>query len=304
MTRYTPLWQQAGAYPASVDRGLLTTLWPTSGSTGAAPALVTNTMQVSVAPGTAAVALATAAGTELCRWDAAELVTLTAAPPGGQSRVDLVVLQVRDATLDAGSNNDFVFAAVTGVPAASNPAVPATPTNAYKLCEVTVPGGAANLNSATLTDRRSPLANLISAFPVGVDAWPSWVPAWTNFTPGAASITAKYMKIGRTVFYRIRVTLSGSTMGTDPTFSLPVAAAASYVPIAGQGDSIGDVRIADAGIADYSGQCFLQTATTVAPKVGSASGAFTAFVGIFPGQPMTWGDGDVLMCWGTYEAAS
>ncbi|HEV7534696.1 MAG TPA: hypothetical protein VGP90_03625 [Acidimicrobiia bacterium] len=157
MTRYTPLWQQAGAYPASVDRGLLSTLWPASASTGATATLVTNTMGVSVAPGSAAVALAAGGGTELCRWDAAEVVTLTAAPPGGQSRVDLVVLQIRDATLDAGANNDFVFAAVTGIPAASNPATPATPTNAYKICEVTVPGGAANLNSATLTDRRSDL---------------------------------------------------------------------------------------------------------------------------------------------------
>ena len=35
MTRYAPLWQQAGSYPASVDRGLLSTLWPAGTLPGA-----------------------------------------------------------------------------------------------------------------------------------------------------------------------------------------------------------------------------------------------------------------------------
>src|SRR6516164_10550384 len=99
MTRYTPLWQQAGTYPASVDRGLLSTLWPASGSTGGAVTTVANTMTTSVAPGTAAVALTTAGAlTQLCRWDAAEVVTIATAPVSGSSRTDLVVLQVRDNT--------------------------------------------------------------------------------------------------------------------------------------------------------------------------------------------------------------
>lgn len=117
-------------------------------------------MQVSVAPGTAAVLLNNPAGsgTALCRWDAAELVTLTAAPASGQSRIDLVVLQVRDPALDAGSNNDFVFAVVTGTPATTGSQVaPAVPNNAYTICQVTVPGAAANLNTATLVDLRASL---------------------------------------------------------------------------------------------------------------------------------------------------
>lgn len=153
MTRYTPLWQQAGTYPAAVDRGLLGTLWPSSGSTGGAPSLVANTMNVSIAAGTAAVAMTTGGAlTELCRWDAPEVVTLTAAPTAN-SRIDLVVLQVRDNALDGGGNNDFLFQAITGTVAAS-PTVPAVPANAYPICQVPVAANIPNLNGVTLTDRR------------------------------------------------------------------------------------------------------------------------------------------------------
>ena len=55
MTKYQPLWQQAGSYAASVDRGLLGSLWPAGGTTGAAVAAVANTMQVQAQPGTVAV---------------------------------------------------------------------------------------------------------------------------------------------------------------------------------------------------------------------------------------------------------
>jgi hypothetical protein len=153
MTRYAPLWQQAGVYSAQVDRGLLNALWPNSGSVGPTPAAVANTMNVSIPPGTAAVALAAPNLTELCRWDAAEVVTLAAAPASGQSRIDLVVLQVRDAAIDGGANNDFVFQVVTGTPGVT-PAAPAVPANAYAVAQVTVPGAVANLNTATVADVR------------------------------------------------------------------------------------------------------------------------------------------------------
>jgi hypothetical protein len=154
MTRYAPLWQQAGSYAASLDRMLMSTLWPSGGASGAPAAAVANTMTVSVPPGTLVVPLQAGQGAALCRWDAAEVVTIAAAPASGNSRIDLVIAQVRDNALDAGGNNDFIFTNVTGTPAASNPAVPATPTNALVVCQVLVPGAVANLNTATLTDRR------------------------------------------------------------------------------------------------------------------------------------------------------
>jgi hypothetical protein len=210
VTRLAPLWQQNGSYPAQTDRVLLGTLWPTSGSTGGAVTTQAATMNVNVAAGTAAVALTTGQYSALCRWDATEVVTLTAAPPAGQSRIDRIVCQVRDAVLDAGSNNDFLITAVVGTPATTGSQVPpATPTNAYALADVTVPGGVANLNSATITDRRVPLnpRDTLHAMVYRAAAWTTttgwtavpfdtvdrdpaglWVPANNAFTVPVAGV--------------------------------------------------------------------------------------------------------------------
>src|SRR6516162_1519466 len=151
MTRQNPLWQQASSYPATLDRYLINTIWPNGGAVGVLPSAVTGTMNVQMPAGTAVVPLTAGQGSEFSRWDATETVTVAAAPPSGQSRIDVVVLQVRDNQLDAGPNNDFVFNVVQGTPAASNPAVPATPSNALAMVNVTVVGAVVNLNGATIT---------------------------------------------------------------------------------------------------------------------------------------------------------
>lgn len=166
MTRYAPLWQQNNTYPAGVDRELIATLWPSSASTGGQAATVANTMNVQLQPGTAAVALTTGNNSALCRWDATEVVTLSAAPVSGQSRIDLIVLQVRDVALDAGANNDFIFQAIAGTPVVSGPVPPALPANAYAVCQVLVIGGSANLNGATITDVRAQLGSFPALPPV------------------------------------------------------------------------------------------------------------------------------------------
>src|SRR5215471_10728908 len=148
MTRYAPLWQQAGSYAASVDRYLIGALRPLGGCNAAAITTVNNTMNVSVAAGDCVVPLQSGQGAALCHWDAAEVVTLAAAPASGNTRVDLIICQVRDNVLDAGGNNDFIITAVTGTPSTGFPAIPATPTNAYALGTCTVGGAVANLNGS------------------------------------------------------------------------------------------------------------------------------------------------------------
>ena len=167
MTRFAPLWQQAGSYPSQLDRYLLGALWPSGGLLGGAASAVADTMNISLAAGSAGVPLQPGQGSALCHWDAAELVTLDAAPPTGESRVDLIVAQVRDNQIDGGPFNDWVFQVVTGTPAVlarvdtrdeppedevePRAVAPAVPANALALYAVTVPGGAANLNGATIT---------------------------------------------------------------------------------------------------------------------------------------------------------
>lgn len=155
MARLTPQWQQNSSYPASVDRGLLTALWPAAASRGHVPTVVAGSMNLTLSVGVTAVPMTGTNGTELCQSDAPETVALPTPPAAGTSRIDLVCLQVRDQAIDAGANNDWIFSVVSGTAAAS-PTVPAVPANAVAVAQVTVPGGTVNLNTATLIDRRWP----------------------------------------------------------------------------------------------------------------------------------------------------
>jgi hypothetical protein len=179
MTRYGPLWQQAGTYTATLDRSLIGTVWPTGGVTGGAVTAVNNTMTVSVAPGTAIVPMPTGQGAALCRWDAAEVVGPLTAAPASNSRIDLIICQVRDVALDAGTNNDFIFTYVTGTAAAS-PTPPATPANAYAMAQITVASGMTNLNTATINIVASGLASGAAYLDVSSTAPP---PASPTVTP-------------------------------------------------------------------------------------------------------------------------
>ena len=153
MTRYTPLWLQAGSYAASVDRRLVGALWPQPASSGC---LVTANvgMTVQVAPGQVAVPSQNNTGSSLCSSDAGEVVgPLAAAPSSGTNRIDLIICRPRGNDLDGGSNNDFIFDFVTGNVAAS-PAVPATPAGTVALAQVYVPGGSASVTAGNITDVR------------------------------------------------------------------------------------------------------------------------------------------------------
>jgi hypothetical protein len=152
MTRFTPLWEQAGDYAASVDRRLLGALWATPASSGAAVTPGTG-MTVNIAPGSVAVHTLNNTGSVLCVSDAVETVTLDPAPPTGNSRYDLIICHPRAADIDGGSDNDFIFDNVSGV-AGTSPAIPATPAGTVALARILVAGGSASIPSANITDIR------------------------------------------------------------------------------------------------------------------------------------------------------
>ena len=152
MTRYTPQWLQAGSYAASQDRRLIGALWPAAASTGCQVTAGT-AMTVNVAPGQVAVPTQNNTGTTLCSSDAVEAVTLTAAPPSGQNRIDLVICRPRGNDLDGGANTDFIFDVVTGT-AAPSPSVPAVPVGTVALAQIAVAGGSASIVAGNITDRR------------------------------------------------------------------------------------------------------------------------------------------------------
>jgi hypothetical protein len=115
-------------------------------------------MMLEITPGSVAVPTANNTGTVLCHSDAVETLTLDPAPPSGQDRQDLVICQARGADLDGGTDNDFIFAFVTGVPYSSgtyDPSrIPATPPGAVALAQVGLVGGTATVVGMPITDLR------------------------------------------------------------------------------------------------------------------------------------------------------
>jgi hypothetical protein len=185
MARYAPLWQQAGNYSAQVDRQLFAALWPTGGADGAPITAQVNTLNVNVPAGRCAVPMTTDGSAALCRWDATEVVTLNAGPGAGTSRIDLIVVMVRDAAI-SGTNNDFIITVLTGTPAAA-PVPPNMTANSYALVSVLVPASVANLNTATITKLAMPLSAAIphTAGAVNRGGALSWIQGgWSNWPPG------------------------------------------------------------------------------------------------------------------------
>lgn len=126
-------------------------------------------------------------------------------------------------------------------------------------------------------------------------AWTTWTPTFANFTKGSATVNARYIQIGKTVHYSLEITLSGSTMGSNPTFSLPVATNTKTVMF-----PMGVGYILDNGTASYNMRIRWASTTTVEMSYwnSSATGA-----GISSSTPMTWANGDSISINGTYEAA-
>jgi hypothetical protein len=162
VTRYTPLWEQAGSYAAGTDRHLISAIWPTAAIAGCAVTAPGGTMTLNVAPGAVAVPTQNNTGSTLCVSDAVENVVIGAA--SAQARIDLIACQPRGNDLDGGSNNDFIFTVIAGTPGAS-PTPPATPAGAVALAQVAVAANAVAIAAGNLTDVRpsAPLAPPASA---------------------------------------------------------------------------------------------------------------------------------------------
>ena len=154
MTRYTPLWLQAGSYTAGVDRRLIAAVWPNPVVNGCA-VTVSTAMNLNVAPGSVVVASANNTGSTLCVSDAVEVVTLDPSPGSGNNRIDVIVCTVASTDIGSGSGDAFTFGFVKGgAVTAGSEVAPTVPAGSTAIAQVRVIGGAANLSAGNITDRR------------------------------------------------------------------------------------------------------------------------------------------------------
>jgi hypothetical protein len=157
-----PLYLQTKEYSARHDRFLTEYLF-TEGVTS----IVAGDLRVTERPGGPEMSVDVAAGTAVIEGDDTDLqgayiVRVTTpenipvpAPPASNSRIDLVVLRVRDSTATGGDPglDGATLEIVQGTPAAS-PTAPPTPDTALLLARMTVAAGAVSVLDANITDQR------------------------------------------------------------------------------------------------------------------------------------------------------
>lgn len=171
-------------------------------------------MSVDVAAGTASVDGDSPSGSRqyVVRSDAVTNVTVEAAP-GSNSRIDLIVAQIRDAAVGGGANNDWVLTAVTGTSGAT-PSPPALPTSAIELAQVTVASGTSAITNAMITDRRLMMhkAAIVTALPAQVRNGQLVVDSGTGIVYRGVSGAWRSILSG----VGVRSNIEGAIFGSEP----------------------------------------------------------------------------------------
>lgn len=137
-------------------------------------------------------------------------------------------------------------------------------------------------------------------------AWSTWTPTWTNLTVGNGTLTARYIQIGKTVRFSLKLVFGSTTAvtGADPTFSLPVTSIASYVPAGFMPIGLAGFNDSSAGGAITNGAVTWQTTTTASIVAFVSSGTYVTESGIAAAVPYAaWATGDSIFLSGSYEAA-
>jgi hypothetical protein len=165
--------------------------------------------------------------------------------------------------------------------------------------ELQATGGDTNIDVEVITKGTGKLR--VNGNPFDDGAWATWSPTLTNLSGGTQN-EAVYCQIGKTVHFRFRYTLAGAGVSGAVSFTLPVTPNTNY----GANDRTmhASIDLLDSGVGLYPG--FLKTTSTngtVSVRAQNASGTYLSSTDLSSTIPFTWGNGDVIIVCGTYEAA-
>lgn len=161
---------------------------------------------------------------------------------------------------------------------------------------VTVTGGADySLANAAIT---SPFYSK-GVTPVGFPTEFAWTPTFANFTVGSATLACKFTMNGKWVNFRLSIALSSSTMGTAPTFTLPVTSATMSVF-----QGLGPISLFDSSApVNVVGHIRWASTTTADMVATDSNSTFANHTNITSTVPFTWANNDVITGTGQYVAA-
>lgn len=265
--------------------------------------------------------------------DAAVTLSISAAH-ASLSRIDIVVVNIRDAQY-SGANNDAQLQVVTGTPAGS-PSAPAAPNNSTTLAQVLVGPGVTSIVDANITDQRiylagvggvircrseAALALVTSSFiregqlawtddtnklwlrdgtPAWVEIWPldwtTWTPTLTNLTVGAGgALTGRYRKVRNTLDFHFKFKFgTGSAVGTSPRFDIPAGLTLHSSYVTLEDTVACKVMLYDSGTANFLGTLRIIDNNTFEIMSLNAAGTTLAEAIVSSAAPHTWATGDVL----------
>lgn len=127
----------------------------------------------------------------------------------------------------------------------------------------------------------------------------SWIPTFTNVSGGTLTY-AKYIQIGKELFFRLKYTLTGANISGAILFTPPLTLKADY-----SSDSpIGTATLQDTGTASYEGVVTVNSTTSIQIRPVNAAGTYAAFTASTSSTvPHTWASGDFFECSARAEVA-
>ena len=133
----------------------------------------------------------------------------------------------------------------------------------------------------------------------------SWTPTWTNLTVGNGTYTSQhYTQIGKLITYNLHFILgSTSSISGVIEFSIPTTANTNLATGGNTGQTIGSVKLIDAGTEEYLGQANLKNTTTARVTVWNTASTFSAQASTGATNPFTWTTGDAIDVTGFYWSA-
>lgn len=198
----------------------------------------------------------------------------------------------KDTYIDIDYNGNVYYQAI-----ANGANAPALTANSIRVAKVVTNGSA--ITSVVQTGVDSNNVQIYPTSPTLPLNWKSWTPTWTGFASAPTVAFSTYIKIGKTVFFKLSVSNTNGAVTGTVTFSLPVTGSPNI-----------DGRILwGMGNCEHGGGAYTvlyaedNGTTTAALSASQVSGSNIILAAVSPTVPFTWASGDTFAVQGFYEAA-
>lgn len=201
----------------------------------------------------------------------------------------------QDTYVDIDQNGNVTYPSVS-----NNATAPALTANSLRVAKVITNGSA--ITSVVQSGVDSNNVPIYPTSSLGLNAWKTWPVTFTNISVGNGTATARYLQVGKIVFYKLLLTWGSTTSMTGAgVFSLPVTSTAVLGTLAAT--PIGQAMYTHGASLAYQGFVIHNSTTTGNLRWYNVAGAAIKQANLGATSPDTWATGDEFHAQGFYEAA-